>query len=450
MTAAPLGTVLQHLRKLADVRRAAELPDAQLLERFAARRDQAAFAAVLERHGPAVWGVCRRILGNEADAEDAFQATFLVLVRKAGSIGKGESLGYWLYEVAYRTALRARSSATRRRERERRAPTMADTEPLAGRAWDDLRPLLDEELHRLPEKYRRPFVLCYLEGKTHAQAAAQLGWPKGTVSGRLARARDALRRRLARQGVTLSAGTLLGASAHAAAAVPAALRDTTLRAALQFASGGAAGPFASAEAVTLAQGVLEGMVTSKLKLALVALLALAALGGGTAGLAWHAGSARGAPPAPANRPQPAAEKPAPEADRLPAGATARLGTVDLRHGDHIFFVAFTPDGKKLVTAGRDGTVRLWDAGTGKEQRRFERPDLPPEKVPGGGGVVMRFGGPDIGGEFLATLSPDGKTLAATRGGIIYLWDVATGKELHRLKGPLFGGAALAFVDGGKA
>jgi RNA polymerase sigma factor (sigma-70 family) len=439
MAAAQLATVLNHLRQLAEVRRAESLPDAELLARFVARREEAAFAALLQRHGPTVLGVCRRVLGNLHDAEDAFQATFLVLVRKASSIGKGASLGYWLYEVAYRTALRAKVGAARRRQRERQATAMTDTDPLTDPGWEGLQPLLDEELHRLPEKYREPFVLCYLQGKTHGEAAEQLGWPKGTVSGRLARARAVLRGRLARQGVTLTAGLLVTALAREASAeVPRRLAGTTLKAALRFASGRAAGGFASAEAVTLAKGVLQGMSTNKLKIALAVLLTVGVLGGGAVGSAWLAG-APGKPPA---------AKAAGEAARLPEGATARLGTADFRHGDRIFFITYTPDGKHLITASRDQTVRLWDAATGKELRRFDRSAKLVEMKPPQPGVRVAGAVYDPAAAFLVALAPDGKTLAATRGAEVILWDVASGKERRRLAGPP-GGSALGFAEGGK-
>jgi RNA polymerase sigma factor (sigma-70 family) len=235
MATAQLRTIVQHLRRLADTHRAAGLGDAQLLEAFVRRRDEAAFAALLCRHAPLVYGVCRRVLGNEQDAEDAFQATFLVLVRKAGSIRAGESCGCWLYEIAYRTALRARAAAHKRRARERQARAMSEASPKSPPETPRVDPLLDEELNRLPEQYRRPLVLCYLEGKTHAEAAEQLGWPKGTVSGRLARARDLLRRRLSQRGVALTAAALAAALARdAAAAVPAPLLDATLRAGIVY------------------------------------------------------------------------------------------------------------------------------------------------------------------------------------------------------------------------
>jgi RNA polymerase sigma factor (sigma-70 family) len=173
------------------------LTDSELLERFAQRHEEAAFAALLRRHGPMVLSVCRRVLRSSHDAEDAFQATFLVMVEKAHRLRKPELLGNWLYGVAYRTALHARQRAARRGEREREAAAMlseASSDPeIESR---ELRRVLDEELHRLPQKYRAPLVLCYLEGKTNQEAARSLGWPSGSISYRLARGRELLRRRL--------------------------------------------------------------------------------------------------------------------------------------------------------------------------------------------------------------------------------------------------------------
>src|SRR5262245_26755608 len=227
MANAPLGPLLRAIRKLTGVPHAEAAGDAALLERFARHRDEAAFAELVRRHGPMVLGVCRRVLGHEHDAEDAFQATFLVLARKAGSIRRGEALGGWLYEVAAHIALRARADAARRRAHERQAAPMPTTHDDA--ALRALQPLLDEELRRLPEQDRRLLVLCYLQGKTHQQAARELGCPPGSVSRRVGHALDMLRERLGRRGVPL-AGALLAtalAAEGSASSVSAALVGPT-------------------------------------------------------------------------------------------------------------------------------------------------------------------------------------------------------------------------------
>jgi RNA polymerase sigma factor (sigma-70 family) len=439
MPTAQLDTLVQHLRRLADAQRAAGLDDAQLLDEFVRRRDEAAFAALLNRHAPLVFGVCRRVLGNAHDAEDAFQATFLVLVRKAGSIRTGESLGCWLYEIAYRTALRARTVAHKRRARERQAHAMNEASPKSPAEAPRVDPLLDEELNRLPEQYRRPLVLCYLEGKTHAEAAEQLGWPKGTVSGRLARARDLLRRRLEKRGVTLSVVALSAAlTRDVTAAVPAPLLDATFRAGIQFAQDPTAGGGASAEAVSLAKEVLNVMLTSKICLALIALAVVGFLSGGVALYV--------SPGTPARQVVPAGPPPS---EPLPDGATARLGTTEFRHGDRILFVAFTPDGKKLVTSSMDQTVRLWDAATGRELRRFDRSPNAKEKQLARGPRKMPVGAAVLWDMFLTTVSADGKYLAANRGDVVIVWDLESGKELHRVRSNWAGGTLLAFAEGGK-
>jgi RNA polymerase sigma factor (sigma-70 family) len=283
MATGQLSTVLRHLHRLAGATGAAEASDAQLLERFAARRDEAAFTALVHRHGPMVLGVCQRVLGNVHDAEDAFQATFLILVRKAGTIGKGASVGAWLHGVAHRAALRVRSSLAARRAHERRTPTMPDADFLAAVAWRDLAPVLDEEVRRLPERCRDPFVLCYLEGHTYEAAGRRLACATGTVSRRLAQARDLLRRRLARRGLALPAGVLgLALSENAACAVmPATLAASTVKAALRSAadSAGAAGAV-SPHVAALVEGGTSAMNLFSVKTILAALLAVALLGAG--------------------------------------------------------------------------------------------------------------------------------------------------------------------------
>jgi RNA polymerase sigma factor (sigma-70 family) len=197
------SVVLQHIRKTFFDCDVSELPDADLLASFLSCRDENAFAALVRRHGPMVWGVCRRLLYNHHDAEDAFQATFLILLRKAASVRPRDLLANWLHGVAFRTALKAKTMASRRRQRERQLAE--SSEPAVAERMDDLAPLLDQELNRLPEKYRVAIVLCDLEGKTRKEAARQLRVPEGTVAGRLARARALLARRLKAQGLDLRA-----------------------------------------------------------------------------------------------------------------------------------------------------------------------------------------------------------------------------------------------------
>jgi RNA polymerase sigma factor (sigma-70 family) len=203
-------------------------PDEVLLERFVANRDEAAFTALLTRYGPLVLGTCQRVLRHQQDAEDAYQATFLVLARKADSIGKRQSVGSWLYGVAYRVALQVRRGASRWRKEAQPLPDVPGPEAKPDESGQDLRPLLDEELGRLPTKFRDAVVLCYLEGKSTEEAATALGCPRGTVLSRLARARERLRGRLVRRGITLSLGALTAflSGLAAGAALPANLTSS--------------------------------------------------------------------------------------------------------------------------------------------------------------------------------------------------------------------------------
>jgi RNA polymerase sigma factor (sigma-70 family) len=216
-----------------------EPADDVLLERFAARQEQAAFGALVARHGPLVLGVCRRVLRHEQDAEDAFQAVFCVLARKAGGLRQGTAVGAWLYAVAWRIARRAKAAQVRRRMRERQLPDVPAPENAPESVWRELCPILDEEVSRLPERYRRSFVLCHLEGKTYEVAAAELRCAPKTVSSRLTRARKRLRARLTRRGLALSAGMLTTVlSRHTVlAAVRAELALNALRTGIQYAAG---------------------------------------------------------------------------------------------------------------------------------------------------------------------------------------------------------------------
>lgn len=259
--------------------------DGQLLERYVRQRDEKAFAELLSRHGPLVLGLCRRLLGHVQDAEDVFQATFLVLASKAASIRKRESLSSWLYGVAYRLALKARAERERRRIHERQAASVVDYVE-SDLSWREVRGLLDEELQRLPEKQRLPLVLCYLEGLTQDEASRRLGWPRGTLKRRLEAGRERLRLRLTRRGVTLGAGLFAVALSESTTkgAVSITLRKATTRAAIQFVTQEAAA-LAATPAVLLAKGALQTMLMTKLRVAWVVLLLLACAGFGASQLA---------------------------------------------------------------------------------------------------------------------------------------------------------------------
>jgi RNA polymerase sigma factor (sigma-70 family) len=259
----------------------ADQTDGQLLREFLSQRDEAAFVALVRRHGPMVLGVCRRVLGNAADAEDAFQATFLVLVRKASSLTGRIVLGDWLHGVARRTAFSVRRACARRRAKEQ---AMARPDVQEETIQNDWLPLLDEELSRLPENYRLPIVLCDLEGKTRREAADRLGWPEGTVAGRLARGRALLARRLVRHGSAVSSSSLAAALAQnaASASVSETLLHSTARAASLLGAGtGAATAVISARVVALTEGVVRSIFLAKLKIATcaVALMVLVGFGG---------------------------------------------------------------------------------------------------------------------------------------------------------------------------
>jgi RNA polymerase sigma factor (sigma-70 family) len=305
------------------------LTDGQLLRDYVRRRDEAALTVLVRRHGPMVWGVCRRILGSVHDAEDAFQASFLVLVRKAASIAAPDLVANWLYGVACQTATKARATAARRRQRERQVAAMPEPEAVRPDPWDDLRPLLDRELSALPDKYRVPVVLCDLEGRTRKAVARQLGCPEGTVAGRLARARALLARRLARRGLPISATALAVVLAQdaASAGVRPALVARTVEVAGLFAAGRAgAAAVVPARAVTLADGVLRGLFLTHLKYAAAVFVMAGALGIGLAGVARQAADrpvGRPAPPQPVAAEIPAREKQGPAEQRPDPATPAR-------------------------------------------------------------------------------------------------------------------------------
>jgi RNA polymerase sigma factor (sigma-70 family) len=344
MTSEQAGIVLRHIRELGSTACSNHLPDAHLLERFTALRDEAAFALLVRRHGPMVLNVCRSVLHHEQDAEDAFQATFLVLARKAASVRQPEAVAGWLCEVAYRLAVKA-SARTRadsaRRAQQRRACPLAVEDPTLDMTLRDLRRVLHEELHRLPDKYRLPLVLCYLEGHSHEEGAGLLGWSKGTFRGRLDRGRERLRRRLASRGVTLSA--LLCAAAVAPRAVAQALVDSAVRGAFSAEAGGAAAGAVSARAANLAKGAIPAMWTGKLNIATTLLLTVALVAAGVGALAYRTE---------AGREQPGGSAKAEARKREPAPVTAKAKRSAVDGKDSIAYSGrvLGPDGRPVAGA----------------------------------------------------------------------------------------------------
>lgn len=489
MSQGQLDAVLRQLHDLTGTA-AAELSDGQLLECFARHRDAAAFELLLRRHGPMVHGVCRRILRDAGEAEDAFQATFLVLVRRAAELNRMGSLAGWLHGVAYRVAVRARSRALRRPASDTEATEMAPARPESDATGRDLRPVLDEELARLPDKYRLPLVLCYLEGRTHEEAAAALGWPKGTVSGRLARARERLRGRLARRGLAVSASLVVAILLEqSASAVPPSLTAATTRLVLDAAGSGATAA-APGLATALADEVVAAAAGSKFRLVVAGVVAAAAVAVSAGVLVSTRSAAPVAGPGFQVGPggeliagpgPPMQEQANPDrfGDPMPRNAVGRLGTIRLRKGRMQDRIVFGPGGKFIASAANGGGVSLWDPGTGMGYTVRHRGDEPIASLAWSddgktlalasnrGSVVLRdpdlmksnevfrFDGPP---RTVVVCSPDGKTLAtagpvagaAVPADTVCIYDVVGRKLRLELKGHRGHVRDVAFIGDGRS
>lgn len=477
-----LAGLLQHLCRLESPVGPGNLSDAALLERFVRRRDQDAFAVVVGRHGPMVLHVCRRVLGDAQAAEDAFQATFLVLARRADVVRPG-ALAAWLYGTAQRVALKSRAAMLRRRRSEGEPMTdpVADPrpDPLAELSARELLAVLDAEVTRLPEVYRLPIILCCLEGRSQEEAARLLGWTAGSVKGRLERGRVRLHAQLARRGLTLAAAFgMLELARGQAVAVPGLLTRTAVHAALTYANGGTvAAPVAAlAETTRKAMQPVRWKITAALLLALT--LTATAVGYRLSANGVEPGpdptAAKGQEPTTTATRQPGTDR---YGDSLPAGVLARLGTVRLRHGHNIQSVAFTADGQLVSNCFADG-VRFWDTATGREIGHLESEAgasmssacLSPDGkqivtletgTSGGAFSTIRVWdraemkvvrevtcSNTMGFQFDLRLSPDGKVFVVD-GAARCVWDVATLKELRRLEGGAARGWCKAFSPDGR-
>jgi RNA polymerase sigma factor (sigma-70 family) len=474
MATTRVNALLRELTRGMPLVRLADRPDRELVERLLQGPDEAAFEALVRRHGPMVYRVCWRALKQHQDTEDAFQATFLLLARKLPSVRK-ESLASWLHGVARRVALEARKRAARRRRHEGRVPAPRPVPP-DDIGWEELRGVLDAELAGLPERHRLPLVLCYLEGRTQEEAARQLGWSKSTLLRRLAEGRAALGGRLARRGVVWPAALAVALlpQRQAAAALAPRLIDATLAAAAHALGWRPATSAVSPAVASLVEGATRAMLAGRLKAAFAALVLLGGLALGAAGLVQAPPGGRQAAP-----------RAGPEVDRREP--------VAVRGDAQVGQVAWDADGKVVATversyergefADRDGpnpravlasrdAVRFWDAtgrplgaandkvagalGAGRETRVAAVAFSPDRKHLA---VVGSFGGGKVAGKgprrFVKILdaetwgvaqeidegdlrgagavlafSPDGKTLAlggsepAEGGAVVKLWDIA--------------------------
>jgi RNA polymerase sigma factor (sigma-70 family) len=457
MPAKPLSAVVQFLDRLR-AEGMADHNDADLLARFADQRDPMALEALVRRHGPIVLGACHRVLGKGPDADDAYQATFLVLARKASNIRKRQALGGWLHGVALNLARQTQTKLAVRRRREARLGTTMenlpmDADPSHRLCLEESGSIIDEELEHLPAACRAAIIACYLENNSTAEAAKQLGIPASTLKSRLERGRELLRVRLSKRGVGLSAAALaMVLTEQGRALARPALVRATVEAAMSYTISGAAA--VSTNVAALAAKGVKVSALFKLKLAVVATFAVGLVGlAATVPITSETDS--DSPSQVADGPTQLVKAKLGQTvvgkdlfgDQLPTGAIARLGTIRWRHDDFIYFVAVAPNGKSIITAAYDRTIRVWDTANGKEIRRFG-PGLLVMPIPPN---EPRLAESPQRPNDLVAVSTDVKLLSTRfEPQVVDLWEIETGRKQGSLKlEHHYDGGGMAFSTDGK-
>jgi RNA polymerase sigma factor (sigma-70 family) len=445
-----IGRILERVRNVVAVQSCRPLADHELLQRYVAAQDESAFAALVKRHGSMVMGLCWRILRHQQDAEDAFQAAFLVFARKAGTIRKSESIASWLHSVAFRAANKLRASQARRRARCQTQfgnETLLDV-PQADFSRDlsfrETQRVLEEELNRLADKYRAPLLLCCVEGRTRDEAAQQLGWSLGVLRGRLDRGRELLRARLVRRGLSLSVALLaLGVAGTSHAALAPALLSSTVQAATGAARSLSAAGAVSAQATALAQGVIQAMFLAKVKIIAVGLLTFTFLGAGAGFVTYQAQAQDGQPVTRVQTKQDAKQPPVEamgaaqlkrEIERLRLELEQTRLLLKLANQEILELRAARSEAASLK---RKNTAVIEEQALELRVRKAAIEALTGRKP-------MK----DLDVQ-LGVLSPDRKVIAGAQGKNVTLFDAETGKELRQFAGHSEEVSGLAFAPDGK-
>jgi RNA polymerase sigma factor (sigma-70 family) len=456
-----MGNVLERVRNVVAVQSCRDLADHELLQRYVAEQDESAFAVLAKRHGSIVLGLCMRVLRHQQDAEDAFQAAFLVFARKAGTIRKSESIASWLYSVAFRAANKLRAAKARRSGRQAPLVDVPRGDFSAELCCRETLRVLEEELNRLADRYRAPLLLCCVEGRTRDEAAQQLGWSLGVLRGRLDRGREMLRARLARRGVSLSVALLaLGVSGTAQAAP--ALLSSTILAATGAARTLAAASAVSAQATALAQGVIQAMFISKVKIVAVGLLTSTFLAAGAGFVTYQAQAQDGGPGArleakrdtkPPSTQEMTAEQMKREIERLRLELEQTRLLLQLANKEILELRAAKAVAAHRAKAERDLVRKLADQALSErdvaERARRALEAFAEKEAAERAAALKALAGEKALKPHLGVASPDGKIMAVAQGKLISLIDVATGKEIRSFNGHSDDVSSMAFAPSGK-